>query len=288
MGPERVTRAAETLGIADVAGNVGSRPAIALGGLRKGVTPLEQAAAFATFAAKGVYAQPYAIASIEDRDGRPVYSHRLTSRQAFDAKEVGVLNRALLSVVEQGTGTAARIGRPVAGKTWTTQNYGDAWFVGFVPQLSTAVWVGYPDRIVPMTNVHGRRVSGGSFPAQIWAASMREAVAGLPVQEVHTSPPESLSLRLLNQPPPPPPTSSTTTSSTSSTTTTTAPLLPAPIPTLPARPPLPPTTLPAPTTTAPRGTTTTTTPATTTTTKPQGTTTTSSSTTTTTTTGRSP
>ncbi len=205
VGPPNVTRTAEALGVDDVEDNVGSHPAVGLGGLRKGVTPLEQAAAFAAFAAKGTYAEPYAIVRIADRGGEEVYRRRQNTKAALGANEAGVLNAGLQSVVREGTGTAANIGRPVAGKTGTTQNYGDAWFVGFVPQLSTAVWVGHPEEVVPMLNVHGRKVSGGSFPAQIWAAYMRRAVSGLPPEAIFTAAPESLSLRMLTPPPPPPP-----------------------------------------------------------------------------------
>ncbi|HET7486939.1 MAG TPA: transglycosylase domain-containing protein [Acidimicrobiales bacterium] len=210
VGPDEVKQTAQRLGVADVDANVGDQPAIALGGLRRGVTPLEQAAAFATFAAKGVYARPYAIARITDRHGRTVFQRRPDTEPVFDAGEVGVLTGALARVVTEGTGTAARIDRPAAGKTGTTQDHGDAWFVGFVPQLATAVWMGYPDRLTPMTDVHGRRVTGGSFPAQIWASTMRVAVAALPRLPLPVASPDSLNLHRLDPPPstavPPPPT----------------------------------------------------------------------------------
>lgn len=221
VGPPDVEKVAERLGVADVRENVGTSAAIALGGLRKGVTPLEQAAAFATFAAKGTYAEPYAIASIKDRRGREIYRHRPETKQAFEATEVGVLNSALLSVVSKGTGKAANIGRPVAGKTGTTQKNGDAWFVGFIPQRSTAVWVGYPDKIIPMTDVHGQAVTGGSFPARIWAAAMKPAVARLPVEPIFTASPDGLGLKRLDGQPAETSTSSTSTSSSSSTTSST-------------------------------------------------------------------
>ena len=260
-GPQSVVKMAETAGIDDPTRPLQddrNRPAIALGGLRHGVTPLEMAAAYATFAAKGTYAEPYAIAGITDRAGRDVYIHALSTRKAFDPKEVGVLNAALMGVVEKGTGTGARIGRPVAGKTGTTQNYGDAWFVGFVPQLSTAGWVGNPEKIVPMKNVHGRSVSGGSFPASIWSQTMREALEGVPVQPIPTASPDDLGLRLLS------PTTSTlpgeTTTSASVPTTLVTDTVPPgqPTPTQPA-PTAPPTTRrPTTTTTRPPATTSTT------------------------------
>jgi membrane peptidoglycan carboxypeptidase len=285
VGPAEVTRTAELLGVANVDDTVGSRPAIALGGLRKGVTPLEQAAAFATFAAKGVYAEPYAITEIVDRDGQVVFKRQPRTQQAVAAEEAGVLNAALQRVVRGGTGTGAAIGRPVAGKTGTTQEYGDAWFVGFVPQLATAVWVGHPDRIVPMTDVHGRQVTGGSFPASIWAATMREAVKALPRQGIYTAQPDTLGLTRLDQAPPPPPAvaaadTTTSSSSTTSTSSSTVPLAVQPTLTLPPG-------VTSTTTTAARGTTTTTTTApllTTTSTSSTTTTSTTSSTTTTSTT----
>jgi penicillin-binding protein 1A len=84
----------------------------------------------------------------------------------------------LKGVIEKGTGEAADIGRPAAGKTGTTQAYRDAWFCGYTPTLATSVWVGYPDAAKEMTSVHGRKVTGGSFPAEIWAKFMDAALAG--------------------------------------------------------------------------------------------------------------
>lgn len=223
-GPPNVVRTAEAAGIPhEVLEKDVHNPATALGGLTKGVTPLEQAAGYAAFAAKGVYAEPYAIVRVKDRQGNVVYEHAPKTRQAFEAKEVGVLNAALLRVVGEGTGRAAAIGRPMAGKTGTTQNYGDAWFVGFVPQLSTAVWVGYPDKITPMTSVHGIKVAGGTFPARMFSTYMTRAVESMPIQDIDTATPEELSLRLVNVPPPPPPPTPPSTDTTLPTTTTTLP-----------------------------------------------------------------
>ncbi len=164
VGPAEVIRAAVAAGIPP---RNAANCAVALGGLSRGVSPLEMAAAYATFAAKGVYAQPYAIASIRGRDGNVIYNHSVKTREAFDPRQVGILTAALTGVVTHGTGTAADIGRPVAGKTGTTEGYGDAWFVGYVPQLATAVWVGYLDGSRPMTNIHGLAVTGGTFPVPV-------------------------------------------------------------------------------------------------------------------------
>ena len=90
--------------------------------------------------------------------------------QAIDSGQAAVLTDILQDVVSGGTGTRARIsGRSVAGKTGTTDNYADAWFVGYTPELAVAVWVGYPDRLRPMlTEFGGEPVTGGTLPAQIW------------------------------------------------------------------------------------------------------------------------
>lgn len=249
VGPDNVMRAAESAGIPPR--NL-ANCAVALGGLSKGVSPLEMAAAYATFAAKGIYAQPYSITTIKDRHGNVIYTHAVKTRPAFDSREVGVLTSALTGVVNHGTGVAANIGRPVAGKTGTTENYGDAWFVGYVPQLATAAWVGYVNGVHPMTNVHGIAVAGGTYPAQIFADTMKAALDGVPPAALFTATPDQLSLHILLGPPPgagaPPPPGATT------TTSTTAPSNPTPAPTAPP-PPQPaaePTTVarPSPTTTA--------------------------------------
>jgi len=246
-GPEAIIEQAEKAGIPR-----GIRPvcAVALGGTTPGVAPLQMASAYAVFAARGVYAAPYAITAVEAPGGRVVHRKKVETREAIDKTRVGVLNRALVRVVTEGTGRAAAIGRPVAGKTGTTQEYGDAWFVGFVPQLATAVWVGYPDKVVPMTSVRGIAVAGGTFPARIFAQTMRTALAEVPAEPIFTAEPDQLGLKpptttTVAPPPPPPPgappppasvpmpTTSTTgkkngptTSSTGSTTTTAPPQAP--------------------------------------------------------------
>ncbi len=97
-----------------------------------------------------------------------------------------IVNSILQGVVNLGTGKHAALpGRPVAGKTGTTENYGDAWFVGYTPQLVTAVWVGYPNKLVPMTTqFHGSPVAGGTFPALIWKSFMEKALTHIPGGEV--------------------------------------------------------------------------------------------------------
>jgi len=168
------------------------KPSFTLGTVE--VSPLSVAEAYATFASGGVYAEPYAITAIRNPAGKVIYKHDRSTRRVFQPEQAAVLNRALTGVVTGGTGRGAGIGRPVAGKTGTTQDNIDAWFVGFVPEVATAVWVGYePQR--PMSDVHGRAVTGGSFPAAIFADLMRVGLRGVPVAPFPVAEPDALGLR---------------------------------------------------------------------------------------------
>ena len=121
--------------------------------------------------------QPRAVESI--KTGSTTETNRPVSRQVLTETQADAIDQLLQGVVQSGTGTAAALpGREVAGKTGTTENYGDAWFVGYTPQLVAAVWVGYPDKLIPMlTEFHGHAVAGGTFPALIWKAFMTKALA---------------------------------------------------------------------------------------------------------------
>ncbi|HET8894646.1 MAG TPA: transglycosylase domain-containing protein [Gaiellaceae bacterium] len=133
------------------------------------VSPLEMASAYATVAARGVYRQPYSIVSVGFPDGHTDQSWQPhAERQAIPAAVADEVTHVLKGVIAHGTGTAANPGRPAAGKTGTTDTLADAWFDGYTPDLAAAVWVGYPQARVPMTSVHGIKVFGGTFPAQIW------------------------------------------------------------------------------------------------------------------------
>ncbi|MCA1845249.1 MAG: penicillin-binding protein, partial [Actinobacteria bacterium] len=202
VGVQSVLRAADDAGVPPDATE--AQGAVFLGGLDRGVSPLTMAAAYATFASSGIYAEPYGIKAIRDSRGTVVYQHQKNTRRAFEPAEAGILNAALQRVVTEGTGQAAAIGRPVAGKTGTTSDNVDAWFVGYTPQVATAVWVGY-DPARPMSSVHGRSVTGGSFPAAIFGDLMRKGLAGLPVAPLPTASPDALPLRRLGAPPTPAP-----------------------------------------------------------------------------------
>ena len=108
-----------------------------------------------------------------------------TGQRVVDAKVAGAVTRVLEANVQSGTGTAAALsGRPAAGKTGTTDSFADAWFAGWVPQLMTVTWVGYPTAERPMRGVHGiAGVTGGTLPAEIWHAYMTEALQGQPVEQ---------------------------------------------------------------------------------------------------------
>ncbi|MDF1543147.1 MAG: PBP1A family penicillin-binding protein [Anaerosomatales bacterium] len=175
VGPSDVVDTAHAMGITN---DIKPVPAIALGGHEQGVTPLDMASAYGTLAAGGTHAEPFSITSVTSGDGQILLENTPQVREALDPAVAYLTTDILRGVISRGTGGAAGIGRPAAGKTGTTQKYRDAWFVGYTPDLVAAVWVGYPEAQQEMTDVHGRRVTGGSFPAEIWAAFMKGALEG--------------------------------------------------------------------------------------------------------------
>jgi penicillin-binding protein 1A len=193
VGPAQVVKTAHAVGIT---GPLQSYFAIGLG--VEPVSVLEMARAYATFANNGVRVdgtvfgdEPRVISTIENDAHQIVYANVPKGHEAIPQDLDELLTQMLEGVVTGGTGRAAQIpGRVVAGKTGTTENYGDAWFVGYTPQLVTAVWVGYPDRLRPMlTEFHGGPVVGGSFPAEIWKAFMEPALTAMNAQPKSFSPP---------------------------------------------------------------------------------------------------
>jgi len=182
VGPARVASMARRLGVRtplDVRGQF--VPAMGLGSIA--VSPLDMASAYATLAAGGVYSEPTAIRKVVLPSGK------LDTRWASDRRRTRVVPDGVASVVTSiledniryGTGTRAALDRPAAGKTGTTDEHADAWFVGYTPRLATAVWMGYTRGEIPMLDVHGISVSGGSFPAEIWRRFMSPALEGTPV-----------------------------------------------------------------------------------------------------------
>ena len=125
---------------------------------------------------------PIPVISILDADGRPVWQANPNPKQVVDPAVASAADQILQKVVLYGTGTAANIGRPQIGKTGTNQNYADAWFVGAIPQLVAAVWVGFPQGQISMYGgfTTRSRCFGGTWPAQIWRLFMEKAAADLP------------------------------------------------------------------------------------------------------------
>ncbi|CAN5762949.1 penicillin-binding protein 1A [soil metagenome] len=157
-------------------------PALTLGS--EEVTPFEMASAFGTLANRGTYQVPKVVSKITEADGTVIEEGPASPRDAVDSQVADNANAILQGVVTGGTGTRASIGRPAAGKTGTAQDFQNAWFVGYTPELSTSVWVGFKDANKPLLRVQGlNRVTGGTIPAQIWAAFMKPALGDAPVTE---------------------------------------------------------------------------------------------------------
>ncbi|MHB8471038.1 MAG: transglycosylase domain-containing protein [Gaiellaceae bacterium] len=177
VGPANVAKTARTMGITSPLQAVCS---ITLGS--QAVSPLEMTDGYATLAARGIHHDPQAFAEVHGPTGALIAKSTPGTR-AIPAQVADLVTYALERVVQYGTGTAAGLGRPVAGKTGTAENFQDAWFCGYVPQLATCVWVGYPKAEIPLLNVEGvGQVAGGTLPAEIWHNFMSVAVASLPVQ----------------------------------------------------------------------------------------------------------
>jgi penicillin-binding protein 1A len=186
VGVRTVQAMAHNLGITERVNGPYFRQACAITLGSVGFTPLELTDVYATFADGGIHHDPQAFESIRGPKGGlvPLPS---TARRVLTANVAAQVTGALQGVVTSGTGTAAALSRPVAGKTGTAENFQDAWFCGYVPQLATCVWVGYPKGEIPLLNVEGvGEVFGGTLPAEIWHNYMSGAVANLPVKDFPT------------------------------------------------------------------------------------------------------
>jgi penicillin-binding protein 1A len=181
VGVKNVVYMAHRLGITSTGNDFRQACAITLGGVS--FTPLELTDVYATFAAGGVHHAPQAFISVKGPNGNVINKLTTKGTRVLSPNVAAQLTYALQGVVQHGTGTAAAIDRPVAGKTGTAENYQDAWFCGYVPQLATCVWVGYPKGEISLYNVEGvGSVAGGTLPAAIWHAFMGPAVGPLPVE----------------------------------------------------------------------------------------------------------
>jgi penicillin-binding protein 1A len=232
--------------------------------------PLEVADAYATLASGGVYHPPLSITEVDGPDGKVLYKAKVKGKRVISQGVAYVVTKCLEGVIQYGTGAAhGNIGRPAAGKTGTTNNNANAWFCGYTPQLTTAVWMGYvQSNNIPMNNVNGIQVWGGDFPTLIWANFMKAALAKSPVVDfaqpavmplyskwdrkysnLAPSPSPSPSPTKTKKPSGKPTTSGSPTPSTTASPTTPPPTTPPPTTPPPTTPP--PTTPPPPTPSSP-------------------------------------
>ena len=205
------------------------------------LSPIDEATAFATFANNGEAAKWHLVSEVRDRKGKKAYTAKVSKSEAMSEGEAADTIHAMRAVIDNGTARRAQIGRPAAGKTGTTSDNTDAWFSGFVPQLSATVWMGYEPRdngsgkatIPPLRDVQGvNEVTGGSLPATIWHAFMTAALEGVPVEQF---PPPVFGGKVESASPSPSPTSASPTPTPTPTVTvsvTVAPTTQAPEPTL--------------------------------------------------------
>ena len=196
LGPQRVARMAREMNIDIKAASNGIiTESIGLGGLDQGVTPLEMASAYSVFANGGERTKPHLIAKVENRDGEILYKAPKSTRQVLDPAVNSVMIDMMRGVVTGGTGTGAALPSwPVAGKTGTTSNNVDAWFVGYTPVLSTAVWVGHATGQVAMPGM-----TGGALPATIWRTYMTTVLEGRDVEAFPTPDEAALEDRLADK-----------------------------------------------------------------------------------------
>jgi membrane peptidoglycan carboxypeptidase len=189
VGPEKVVDVAKRMGVDESA--LDPVLSIVLGS--SAVSTKEMANAYSNFATNGLHANDYIVDKIVNSDGETIYQHEAETTQVADPAMFAAAHRALAVVPVSGTAPRANIGIPQGGKTGTHQSYLDAWYVGYTPEYSTAVWVGFEAQQVPLTNVviNGQnyaRVFGGSVPAPIWAEFMSYVHQDLPETQFPAEP----------------------------------------------------------------------------------------------------
>jgi penicillin-binding protein 1A len=182
IGPESVVRTAHKMGVRSML-----QPVCSIGLGTQAINPLEMTDAYATLAARGRHRDPQAFELVRGPNGGVIGRLNARGAQTIQRNTADLVTYALEGVVSHGTGTAAYFGRPAAGKTGTAEDYKDAWFCGYVPQLAACVWIGYPKAEISLYNVEGwGSVFGGSLPAMIWNRFMSRAVENMPVKTFAT------------------------------------------------------------------------------------------------------
>ena len=202
LGLENVAALANSMGIQST---IDTYPPMAIGGIGEGVTPLDMASSYSTLANSGTHMEPYLVEKVtrENESGEDVtvQEHEQTGTEVLSKDQAAAITQTLRGVVQRGTAGRyrnldAELGRPSAAKTGTSELFVDAWFVGYVPQLATSVWVGYPEERRSMVYVRGfPEVNGENFPLDIWSLYMQEATKDLPVQQFDT-PSSNLGLKI--------------------------------------------------------------------------------------------
>ncbi|HEY9900309.1 MAG TPA: PBP1A family penicillin-binding protein [Pantanalinema sp.] len=173
VGPQATIETARKLGLKSP-----MQPTLSLGLGSYEVTPLELASAYGVLAANGVRNEPIAYWNVRDASGRYLETHRPSPQRVFDEAPIRLITDVLQGVVTRGTGTTANAGRPVAGKTGTTNDSRDAWFVGYTPQMVVALWVGNDDN-----SKMARNSTGGVVAAPTWGQFVRAALKNVPVAQ---------------------------------------------------------------------------------------------------------
>ncbi|PKQ15326.1 MAG: penicillin-binding protein [Actinobacteria bacterium HGW-Actinobacteria-7] len=180
IGIKSVVKTAHAMGITT---KIPNYPSVALGAAN--VTPYEMASAYGTLATGGIHHDPVVITKVEDSSGEVIYKAKTKGKRVVRKSVAVAATNVLKGVITGGTARRAQIGRPAAGKTGTSQNYRDAWFVGYTPQLVTAIWVGHATERTIF--VHGSHAFGGTVAAPIWATFMKKALKGQKIMQFPTA-----------------------------------------------------------------------------------------------------
>ena len=177
IGMRKILNLAKEMGITSLTDS-DNNLAAALGGLTHGVSPIEMATAYSVLANGGLKINPTAITKIIDRNGQVLEESSVDEKRVIEEKDAAIITSMLESVIQGGTGGTAAIGRPAAGKTGTTDDSKDAWFVGYTPDLVAAVWMGDDFGVETLNGT-----TGGTIPAMIWHDFMNQALANTPVSD---------------------------------------------------------------------------------------------------------